>query len=74
MPAIKSSESSRSLSNKVECTICHQKWDTKGFGNHRRACEKRYLLALQQREYEKQGETSNPTCKFYLVSAAEYLI
>jgi hypothetical protein len=74
MPASKSSESSRPLSNKIECTICHKKWDTKGFGNHRRACEKKNLLALQQREYEEKREASNPTCTFYLVSAAEYLI
>jgi phage/plasmid-associated DNA primase len=71
----KGSESSKkSFSSSVECDICHKQWDTKGFGNHRRACEKKYFLTLQQKEYEKQVEasTSNPNCKFHFVSAAEY--
>ena len=42
----------------------------KGFGNHRRACEKKHLLALQQKEYEKKRDASksNPTRKFHFIS------
>ena len=74
MPSNKNFKSlKKSISNKLECTICHKQWDSKGFGNHQQACEKKHLLALQQREYEKQMEASNPTHKFYFVSiTAEY--
>jgi hypothetical protein len=63
----------KSSSNEVECDFCHQWWDAKGVGNHRRACEKKHLFALQQREYEKQvtAEASNTTRKFCFVSASD---
>jgi hypothetical protein len=60
--------------SKVECHFCHKLWDGKGIGNHRRACEKKHLLALQQKEYEKQVavEASNPTRKSFFVFLDEY--
>ena len=70
MPPKKKLQSEKPFSNEVECDICHRWWDTKGFGNHRRACEKKHIIALQQREYEKQvtaeaaALASNSTCKF----------
>jgi hypothetical protein len=64
--------SKKPYSNEVECKFCHKRWDAKGIGNHRRACEKKHLLDLQQREYEKQvaAEASNSTRKFCFVSAS----
>jgi hypothetical protein len=63
----------KSTSNELECHICHKRWDPKGFGNHRRACEKRHLLDLQQKEYERQIEASNTTNrKFHFVSRLNY--
>lgn len=67
--------SKKSSSNQLECPFCHKRWDQKGFGNHRRACEKRHFLDLQQKEYERQMEASNSIStdrKFYSVSRLKY--
>ena len=78
MPSSKDSVSSKkSSSNYSECSFCHKQWDVKGFGNHRRACEKKHIEALQQMEHEKkvarEASKSNPTCEFHFISAAEYI-
>jgi hypothetical protein len=62
----------KDFTSSMECQFCHKRWDAKGFGNHRRACEKKYLLDLQQMEYEKMKASRPINRKFYFISAAEY--
>jgi hypothetical protein len=71
MPPSKNIQSKKSSqANEVECTICYKWWDVKGIGNHRRACEKKHLLALQQKEYEERvNAASNTARKFCFVLA-----